>query len=106
MNRNQMYNYLKSLGMKPIIHRRGKKGVKHRSYHVEFVIDRENINQTIRMIMTDWGYIRGFQSIHLCKEEIVVVSDYGTGKINMYYKDINKFEVIIDEIDEDEYLIR
>ena len=97
-----MYIYLKSLGMRPMMRWRGPK---HRFYHTEFVPERTS-NQTINMIILDWGYVRGFQSIHLCKNEIVIESDYGNAKINMNYKDINKFEVIIDEIDEDEYIIR
>ena len=92
MNRNMMYDYLKSIGMYPVIHRR-KVG-----YHVEFRKDYRK-NQTIEGIILDWGYVRGFDSIHLCRDEIVL--EALDSKINIKYKSIEKFEVIIYE-DEDE----
>ena len=96
MNRNVMYQYLKSVGMYPVMHRNSE--TKGKTYHIEFVEDR-NKEKRIYAIKTDWGYIRGFTSIHLCTNEIVVESDYGFAKINMYYKDINTFEVLFDDDD-------
>lgn len=92
MNRNQMYHYLNDIGLYKLIHRRSDK----KSYHFEFVEDR-NSDRKVYAIVTDWGYIRGFTSIHLCMNEIVVESDYGFAKINMFYKHMNKFEVLFDD---------
>lgn len=88
MNRNVMYNYLKELGMYAVFHR-GEKG-----YHAEFRLNYD-YDQEDATILTDWGYIRHIYSIHLCSDEIVIQSKYSDMKINMYYKDITKFEVII-----------
>ena len=98
MNRNIMYDYLKSQGLKPLIHRRGPKK-KHRMYHMEFVVDREKFpNGYINQIILDWGYIRNFDSIHLYQDEIVIESEFGRTKINMRYDRIDKFEVdVFDE---------
>lgn len=89
MNRNVMYDYLKSIGMYSVFHRR-----KH-GYHTEFRLN--NPNQKDATIYTDWGYIRHMRSIHLCANEMVIESEWSDMKINMYYKDISKFEVIIME---------
>ena len=88
-----MYDYLKSIGLFPVMHRRGKKK-KHRIYHIEFTTDYHK-NQIIEYIYTDWGYIRGAESIHLCQNEIVIESFHT--KININYKDIDKFEVYLAE---------
>lgn len=101
MNRNTMYDYLKSIGMKNLSHWRGGPAKKDRSYHVEFVVDRDKFeNGYVDHIILDWGYIRHFDSIHLCQDEIVIVSEFGKTKINMKYRHINKFEVVIyDDVD-------
>ena len=90
MNRNQMYDYLKSKGMYAIF-RWADDG---KSYHAEF---RLNNGQTDCTIITDWGYIRHIYSIHLCMNEIVIEAYMDRMKININYKDIENFEVIIEE---------
>lgn len=93
MNRNQLYNYLVDLGLKRLIkHHYGKKFNGHYAYHTEFVPDM-NTSMRIESIITDWGYIRGVNRIYICRNEIVLASDYDSCKINMNYKDIKKFEV-------------
>lgn len=98
MNRNQMYTYLKEIGLIPLIHHRGRK---HRQpvYHMEFVEDKES-SLRIDSIITDWGYISGFNRINLYAREIALESNIDFCKININYKDINKFEVVM--FDEDE----
>jgi hypothetical protein len=91
-----MYHYLKDKGLFPLIHRNSK--TRGKTYHIEFVEDKYK-DKKIYAIKTDWGYIRGFDSIHLCANEVVIVSDYGFAKINMYYKNINTFEVLFDDDD-------
>ena len=89
MNRNTMYDYLESKGMKPIfIHRK-------KAYHTEFRLDK---NQGDCWIYTDWGYIRHVFSIHLCMNEIVVESKLDM-KVNIKYSSMKKFEVYIEEVD-------
>lgn len=89
MNRNMMYDLLKSKGMYPIfVHRNNAK-----AYHVEFRLNR---NQTDCRIDTDWGYIRHVYSIHLCTNEIVIESRLDM-KVNILYRKIEKFEVLIEE---------
>ncbi len=97
MNRNTMYEYLKQVGMYPMVHWKEVNG-KKKNYHVEFV-ENKNKDKRIYAIRTDWGYIRGCTSIHLCAKEIVIESDYGFTKINMYYKDIKNFEVLYEDDD-------
>ena len=89
MNRNQMYEYLESKGMYPIFVR-NKKG-----YHAEFRLNKEK-NQVDCRVQTDWGYIRHIQSIHLCMKEIVLEGRIDEMKVNINYKDIRNFEVIIE----------
>lgn len=86
MNRNQLYHYLKEKGLYGIFRRR-KNG-----YHVEFCENAES-DYGIYRILTDWGYIRGVERIHLCTNEVVIESKYGFGKVNIFYKDMDKFEV-------------
>jgi len=90
MNRNEMYYYLKSIGMFKLIIWR------ETGYHVKFVPDNEKEYFSMR-INLDWGYIREFDAIHLCTNEIVIETKYGFSKININYKSINKFEVILEE---------
>lgn len=98
MNRNQMYNYLKEIGLKPLIHHRGRK-YRQPVYHTEFVED-FNTSLKIDSIITDWGYITGFNRINLYAKEISLESDLELGQININYENIKKFEVIM--YDEDE----
>lgn len=94
MNRNQMYDYLKGLGLVPLFH------WSDFGYHTEFVADAKK-NEMMESVIFDWGYVRGFDSIHLCANEIVIECRHGFGKINVYYKDINKFEVRLMDRDEE-----
>ena len=101
-NRNRMYDYLDEIeGLYPLKISHGGVTVDYgrkRFYHTEFRID-ANTDAKSFTIVTDWGYIRGCTSIHLCRNELVVESDFGNCKINMYYKNIEKFEVRIDELE-------
>lgn len=99
MNRNQMFEYLKSLGLKQLFHHRDGRSKRNPKYHVEFVEDRDK-SLKVDSIVLDWGYVRGFNRIHLCRDEIVLESDFGFTKINIKYNKIEKFEVVI--YDEDE----
>ena len=92
MNRNQMYEYLKSLGMYGIF----RWAEDRNSYHAEFV---KNNGQIDCRINTDWGYIRHVERIHLCMNEIVIESKYSDMKINIMYKSMEKFEVEIETED-------
>lgn len=100
MNRNRMYEYLEEIGMYSIFvsHGQNYKG-RRKYYHTEFRPNRE-MHKDRFTIVTDWGYIRGCSSIHLCMRELVVESDFGHCKINMFYKNIEKFEVRLEDIDE------
>lgn len=89
MNRNQMYNYLKELGMYPIIVRHNRK-----SYHMEFRPNKE-LNQTDCDIKTDWGYLKGIESIHLFQYGIVLYSKYELCEIYILYNTIKTFEVSV-----------
>lgn len=102
MNRNQMFEYLKGLELKQLVHHRDRRSKRHPNYHIEFVEDR-NLTLKIDSIVLDWGYVRGFNRIHLCRDEVVLESDYGFAKINIKYNKIEKFEVVI--FDEDEILM-
>ena len=101
MNRNQMYIYLKDIGMYPIARWRDSKRKTHPKYHIEFVVDKES-NMVLDSIVTDWGYIRGFNRIHLFRDELVLESDHEFCKINIKYRNIEKFEVRLFE--DEEYL--
>ena len=85
-----MYDYLKDMGMFPLM--RGKVGGRKKKYYVSFVIDKDS-DYTDCLIVTDWGYIRHVDAINLCANEIVIEAKYSDMKININYKDIDKFEV-------------
>lgn len=92
MNRNVMYDYLKDIGMKPffVYHKKGH-------YHTKFTLDEDEPNSYC-IIVTDWGYIRGCNTINLCTDEVVIESEcyyLGTAKINIRYDKMEKFEVRI-----------
>ena len=93
MNRNTVYDYLKSKGMYGIFVWADNR----KSYHTEF---RLNNGQGDCWIYFDWGYIRHVESIHLCQKEMVIESKYSDMKVNVFYKDIKNFEVKI-ALDED-----
>ena len=84
-NRYVMYEYLQTTGMKMLMIRTDKK-----RYHSEFTLDQES--QKYCEVITDWGYIRGVESIALCRDEVVLISN-NSMKVNIKYKHINKFEV-------------
>lgn len=92
MNRNVMYDYLKSVGLKALfLWDDGNK-----RYHTEFRLQPHQSNCDA---IFSWGYIRHIFSIHLCANEIVVEGEYGRMKVNVFYRDIDeeKFEVRIEE---------
>lgn len=95
MNRNVMYHYLTDLGLYSI---RRWSDDRHR-YHTEFVMDRDS-NQTDITIIFDWGYVRHVRYIWLCNSEIVIQGGLSDLKINVNYRDIEKFEVRIEYDDE------
>ena len=83
MNRNTMYDCLFAKGIKTSRQYIG------RGYHIIFNIEP---NQECDIVF-DWGYIRGVQSIRLFTNECVIESRWEDMKVNVYYKDIDKFEV-------------
>lgn len=87
-----MYELLKDLGMKPLFY--GNKKGKKPKYYTKFTLDQES-EQRDCLIETDWGYIRHVHSINLCQDEVVIESKYSDMKVNMYYKDIEKFDARI-----------
>ena len=87
MNRNKMYDYLKETGMKSLFYRKGK------GYYVKFVL---NLYIKYSQIIINDMYIRDFYSISLCTNEIVVRDEMDKMKINIKYKDIEKFEVLFE----------
>lgn len=91
MNRNTMYDYLKSLKMyqMSVWHESRKK------YHMKFVLNSDE-EQTYCEIVTDWGYIRDVHTIHLCRDEIVIEAKLSDMKVNIKYRTIKKFEVYIE----------
>lgn len=92
MNRDEMYRLLKEHGMYPVMIWADNR----KSYHIRFDLNR-NRDQHDCMILTEWGYIRHIVSIHLCTSEIVLEAEYGRMKVNIYYRNIDKFEVRIEE---------
>lgn len=87
MNRNVIYNYLKSIGMYPII-----RYTKNRqSYHIEFVVDNDGIYYNA--IDVGWGYIQGFGAIKLFKDGVRIISKYEDMEVHIDYADMKKFEV-------------
>lgn len=92
MNRNEMYEYLKGIGMYSMAIRHNNK---YKSYHIEF---RPNVdlNQDNFSIFTDWGWINGCGSIHLRLTGVRIEMKI-SGEIYINYKDINKFEVVFEE---------
>ena len=96
MNRNTMYEYLKSMGMYQMAVWRESR----RKYHMKFVLNNDK-KQTYCEIVTDWGYIRDVDTIRLCRDEIVVEAKWSDMKVNIKYKAMKKFEVYIEsELDE------
>lgn len=89
MNRNTLYEYLKSTGMKPLfIHK------KH-GYHVEY---RLQPHQKLCQVVMDWGYVMGVGSIHLYANEVMLESQHSDMELNIPYKNLTKFEVeVFDE---------
>ena len=97
MNRNMMYNYLKEIGMYPVMHWH----TLDKGYHVEFV-ENHDTDEVIDVIVTDWGCITGVSSIHLCINDIVIVVAKGC-KVYLRYKDISDdFKIIMRKQTEEE----
>ena len=91
MNRNTMYEYLLSEGMYKIF----RWADDRKSYHTEFRPNKSS-GQIDCKVVTDWGYIRHVEAIHLCKNELVIESRFSDMKVNIFYKEIKKFEVEIE----------
>ena len=92
MNRNVMYGILKDNGMYAIFvhnedHRTG--------YHTEFRLNKDK-GQYDCTLTFDWGYVRHIESIHLCMNEMVLISRYSDMKVNVKYKHIKNFEIFIE----------
>lgn len=97
-----MYDYLKEIGLYPSKIWRDASRKRHPRYHMVFGENKDN-NLRIDSIITDWGYLRGFDTIYLCANEVVIESPFESCKVNIKYNEINKFEVILVDKDE-EYL--
>lgn len=95
MNRNTMYYYLKEKGLYSI--RRWSDD--RNRYHTEFRPNRE-LDQKNITIKFDWGYVRNVKYIWLYASEIVLEGAISDLKINVNYRDIEKFEVDIEYEDE------
>ena len=82
MNRSEIYNDLKIAGLKV---RRVTKGY---GYHIRMYYP--DMTGTI-----DLGccYVRGFDEIALCTNEIVIISRFEDMKVNVKYKYITKCDV-------------
>lgn len=94
MNRNELYQLLKELGMYPLFVRRGKD-----RYHTRFVLNHDE-GQHECHITTEWGYISYVEVINLYANEVKIEGRLTDMTININYKDIKKFEVeIFDEED-------
>ena len=92
MNRNEVYEYLKSQGLYPIARRHGKK-----KYHIEFVPNTENGQYEIYCAYFDWGSITHIRSIHLCVDSVIIEGKLSDVEIQVYYKDMDNFEICMDE---------
>lgn len=93
MNRNELYHYLKDIGLFGVIHH-GERG-----YHFEFVEDATK-NLEINAVRFDWGYLRNVKRIHLCANELVLEGNLTEMKVNVFYRHINEFEVEMIEKEE------
>lgn len=89
MNRNQIYNYLKEIEeLKPLFYKHGK------GYHIRFV---PKVWTKYTQIILNDLYISDFYSITLLIQKIIVQGETSDMEIHIRYKNIEKFEVLIEE---------
>ena len=88
MNRNVMYEYLESKGLFLKVIRTNNS----HKYYVTFTIDQES-DQVDCDLITDWGYIRHIDTFYLCRDEVVIEAKYSDMKVNIKYRNIEKFDV-------------
>ena len=89
MNRNTIYDYLKGIEeLKPLFYKHG------RGYHVKFV-PKVWVKFT-QIIINDW-YVEDFYSITLLIQEIIIKGEMDDMEIHVRYKDIDKFDVQLEE---------
>ena len=86
-----MYNYLREKGMYSIT----RWSDDRKRYHMEFRLN-EAESQKDCTVFLDWGYIRHIKYIWLCTSEIVLEGAISDMKININYRNIEKFEVEIE----------
>ena len=86
MNRNQMYDYLKTLDFLEVgVIRYDKK-----TYSMRFV--RRNEIEDVDVIF-DFGYVTHVDEIVLCPYSISIIGNTGTMRVEVKYNEINEFEV-------------
>ena len=89
MNRNQIYNQLKEMeGMKSLFYKHGK------GYHVKFVPE---VWICYSEICIGDLFIKNFYSITLLIQGIVIEGETGDMEFHIKYKDIDDFNVYIEE---------
>ena len=89
MNRNTIYNYLKSIDeLKPLFYKHGK------GYHIKFVPN--CWVKFTQIIINDW-YVENFYSIILLIQEIIIQGESDDLEIHVKYGDIEKFDVQLEE---------
>lgn len=89
MNRNTIYDYLKSIEeLKPLFYKHG------RGYHVRFVP--EVWMKYSQVVINDW-YVTDFYSITLLIQGIIIEGETSDMQIHLRYKNIEKFEVQVEE---------
>lgn len=89
MNRNVMYHLLQDAGLKDL----SLWADDRKSYHTEF---RLQPHQSDCTAIFDFGYVRHIESIHLCRDEIVIEGKWSDMKINVRYTKIKEFEVRVE----------
>ena len=89
MNRSTMYDYLKGIEeLKPLFYKHGK------GYHVTFV---PKVWIKFSQIVVNEFLIEDFYSITLLIQKIIIKGEVSDMNVEIYYKDINKFDVYIEE---------
>ena len=84
-NRSNIFTYMNTTGLSI------RKHMMERGYYIEFYKD-NNKHESVS-VLTDWGYIRGVDSIALCTYEVVILSQWEDMKVNLLYRKMDKFEV-------------
>ena len=89
MNRSTMYDYLKSIEeLKPLFYKHGK------GYHVTFV---PKVWVKFTQIVVNEFLIEDFYSITLLIQKIIIKGEVSDMNVEIYYKDIDKFDVYLEE---------